>query len=271
MKNRFMYENTRLIYDNMMFADNNNIPGLLLTLDFEKAFDCLEWKFLMKALSRYNFGVSFMKWITVFYTHIKSCVMVNGVRSDFFDIQRGCRQGDPLSPYLFLLGVEILSRKLSSSDRVRGLLIDNKELRNFHYADDSFIFFHPSEENLRNVFNILTKFTKISGLIVNKGKSNAIWIGSMRDTHDILAQELGLQWQTKQFKVLGVVFSTNLDRLFTLNLKEKLLDVGRLLNLWRGRYLSLVGKIMIMKSLVLPKISFLFYTLPSPPDHLYIK
>lgn len=90
-----------------------------------------------------------MKWISVFYANIKSCVMINETRSGFFRVYTGCRQGDPLSPYLFLLGVEILGHKLSKSKNIRGVSAKDGELRNFYYADDCSIFLHPDDNNLR--------------------------------------------------------------------------------------------------------------------------
>ena len=87
----------------MKFTDEHQIPGLLLFIDFEKAFDSLSWNFLYKALQHLNFGESVRQWVKVFYNDISSAVIQSGHLSSFFNIQRGCRQGDPLSPYLFVI------------------------------------------------------------------------------------------------------------------------------------------------------------------------
>ena len=73
VKNRFIGENIRLIDSVMKFSTSWNIPGLLLFLDFEKAFDTLEWAFIHKTLRYFNFGPSLIKWIKVFYCNIESC------------------------------------------------------------------------------------------------------------------------------------------------------------------------------------------------------
>ena len=91
----------------MFFTKENNLPGLLFAIDFEKAFDSLDWVFLTKTLSAFNFGQSFIKWINTFYNNIKSCVMNNGFSSTHFDMLRGVRQGDPLTVYLFIIALEI--------------------------------------------------------------------------------------------------------------------------------------------------------------------
>ena len=91
----------RIIYDMMKFTDEKNIPGLFLLMDFEKAVDSLSWNFLHTALEHLNFGDLIRKWVKVCYKNISSAVSVSGHMSSFFNIERGCRQGDPLSPYLF--------------------------------------------------------------------------------------------------------------------------------------------------------------------------
>jgi hypothetical protein len=84
IKGRFIGENTRLLYDLMHYLEQHNKTGLLFLVDFEKAFDSVEWKFLKKALSSFNFGPSVCKWFELFYSKAKSCVInkliINGNR-----------------------------------------------------------------------------------------------------------------------------------------------------------------------------------------------
>ena len=93
----------------MDYRKRYQIEGRLVSIDFKKAFDSVRRDFLLLTLSVFNFGPSFKQWIQTFYTNISSCVLDNGFSTAPFEIQRGVRQGDPLSSCLFIMVLEILT------------------------------------------------------------------------------------------------------------------------------------------------------------------
>ena len=103
LKGIYIGECTRLIFDIIEKMEEDDIPDLLVLLDFEKAFDTGECSFLYKTLPFFGFGKSFCSWIKTFYNDISSFIINNGHSSDYFKLGRGVLQGDPLSPYLFIL------------------------------------------------------------------------------------------------------------------------------------------------------------------------
>ena len=169
-----------------------NIPGILLFIDFEKAFDSLDWNFMLKCLTVFGFGPSLMRWIEKFYTNISSWVLNNDpLCSQYFEVQRGVRQGDPLSPCLFIIAAEILAIAIQTNTDTQGLKIGKEEFKLVQYADDLTVFV-PNVACAQLVFHLLDKFRFCSCLKVNYTKTEAIWIGSSRDS---TATPLVLTWR----------------------------------------------------------------------------
>ena len=112
IKGRFIGQNVRLIADIIECTDTLDVEGIALFLDFKKAFDSLEWNFILKALETFGFGASLGQWVKTFYNNIQSCVINNGYVTPFFELHRGVRQGCPLSGILFVIAVEILANSI---------------------------------------------------------------------------------------------------------------------------------------------------------------
>ena len=101
-------ESIRLISDIPEYTEENDISGILFSADFEKAFDSIEQAFLFAVLESFGFGPQFIQWVRTFLNNAESCVMNNGHSTEYFLLERGTRQGGPLSAYLFILCVESL-------------------------------------------------------------------------------------------------------------------------------------------------------------------
>jgi hypothetical protein len=120
-KGRYIDENVRLIYDLIHYTDKLNQKGIAIFLDFKKAFDSIEWNYLLETLHLFNFGLDIQNCIKMFYNNVTSCVLNNGHASTFFSLQRGVRQGRPLSGVLFVLGIQLLYRSIKNDPTIKGI------------------------------------------------------------------------------------------------------------------------------------------------------
>ena len=268
IQGRYMGENTRLLYDLINHTEQKEIPGLLLLIDFEKAFDSLSWSFIRKALKFLNFGESFRRWIDVFYKGISSAVIQCGHLSSWFQIGRGCRQGDPLSPYIFIICAEFLSTKLRKNKNIKGIKIELKEFKISQFADDTTVILDGSDDSLNHTLEELEKFSKISGLKINYDKTQIVWIGSKKYSSDTIKTKWKLSWGKNTFKLLGINFNTDLDKMAKGNYTEKIKLLEKTATQWQRRMLSPLGKVTVIKTMLIPTLNHLFITLPNPSESI---
>ena len=238
IKGRYISDSTRLIYDALEIAETHKIPGLLMCIDFEKAFDSLSWKFLYKVLSYFGYSQNFIKWVKLFNTDIKAYVLQCGFLSEEINIQRGCRQGDPISSYLFLLGAEILTRLILLNPDLIGLKIEEKEFKLTQFADDTTLMLNGTQHSLQSALNTLEIFGNLSGLKMNKEKTKVIWIGSKKHCKEKLNVTVNLEWGNTEFTALGLKFSTNLHDIPSLNYNNALQNIRSEINKWKNRNLT---------------------------------
>ena len=134
---RFISEGGRLISDVLEICDKLQIKSFLMTVDIEKAFDSINHCFLIKVLEKYGFEKDFIKWIKILLQNQESCIVNEGTTTNYFKLEKGSRQGDPISAYLFILVLEILFLFIKESKKINGLNIFDKTFLYTAYANDT--------------------------------------------------------------------------------------------------------------------------------------
>ena len=203
-------------------------------------------------------------------SNISSSVCSNGHIPEFFKISRGIRQGDPLSPYLFLIVGEVLYRVADRNKKIIGINIDSHTFIMNQLADNTCMLLDGTEESLKARLDLYNDFSKCSGLRINLSKTKTIWIGSKTKSLEILLAGEQLTWllQDEELSYLGQIFPTSLDKILTSNYDPVISAINKLLAGWeKNRISTIMGKIQVIKSLAIPKLVHLLMSLPSPtPD-----
>lgn len=218
----------------------------------KKVYDSVSWDFIKEVLKKMNFPKKFIEWIMVCITSPKFSVMVNGNPAGFFSSTRGLRQGDPISPLLFCLVMEIFSSLLEKEVREKriSLIPKCKGMRLSHliFADDLMIFSKANKESLEAINNTLRRFSKIFGLHVNKEKSTQIFAGVTTKMSEQLRQVTGFTLGALPMQYLGVpLVSGRLSYQECSSIVDK---VQKWLAGWKNRPLSYAGRLTLIKSVL---------------------
>jgi hypothetical protein len=227
LKNRFIGQNIRTIFDLMDYTKLMDKEGIIVFLDFEKAFDTINWKAIFDALTAFNIGPNFIAWVHTIYNESEACVTNNGYSSIFFGLQRGVRQGCPLSAYLFIMVVELLANQIRKSKEIKGILVGDTEIKLVQMADDTTTFVQDIN-SLENIFKILETFRLYAGLKLNKSKTEAMWIGRNMYRPD---KPLDIKW-VREVHALGIFFSYEADSVVQKNFMDRAKEMKKILDIW---------------------------------------
>jgi hypothetical protein len=262
IKGRNIQSNIRLIEDVLRFVDNENIPGIMICIDFKKAFDSIERDFIFYALKKLNFGPMFQKWVSVIFSNSTNCILNNGHISSPFSVDCGVRQGCPIASLIFVLSVELLACKIRQSNQIHGITLpldsyDRTEVRISTFADDTTVFV-KTPNCVKIVMSMFDNFTNLSGLAVNHSKSDALWIGSLKNNNYCVGN---INWKlapNNTIKILGVTFSpsTPIDNL-ACNWTNKMNKIECSIRAWKMRGLSMIGRNLVVKTLLASQFSYI--------------
>ena len=226
---------------------------MVCKLDIEKAYDHVNWDALFYLLDRMGFGVKWRGWIKACITTVRFSIIVNGSPVGFFGSSHGSRQGDPLSPLLFLLIMEVLSRMLKKTkdwDLLRGFQVgpaNSIAVRISHllFANDTILFCDDSRDQVLSIRLALSCFQAFTGLSVNVGKSEIVPVGEVGNI-DALANILRCRVGSLPMKYLGMPLGTPYK---TASVWNPILErMEKKLSGWKRLYLSKGGRLTLLKS-----------------------
>jgi hypothetical protein len=217
---RSIHDNFAFVRGQAMMFKRLKTPALLIKLDIQKAFDSISWEFLLEILQAKGFGIKWRNWIACLLRTASTRILVNGSLTDFIQHCRGLRQGDPLSPLLFVLAMDALAALFALAEERRVLRnIANLQLphRLSLYADDVIIFANPDPAELKFLREMLHCFGEASGLFTNFIKSSYSPIQCSDIDLTAISVTLGCQMQSFPCTYLGLPLTV--DRLRQIDLQ----------------------------------------------------
>nr|XP_029148315.1 uncharacterized protein LOC114925208 [Arachis hypogaea] len=225
----------------------------LIKLDFQKAYDRVKWSFVNTVLQKMGFGHKWRAWVMECVATASMSVLINGSPSKPFNMERGLRQGDPLSPFLFVLVVDVLHRMIGEAvrnGRISPLLVgrDSIPLSHLQFADDTILFCPPKEETIRNYKRLMRFFELMSGLSINFDKSSLIPINCEEQWVERMCNLLGCKGDVLPVKYLRISLGANPRLVKTW--KPIIDKVEEKLSLWKAKVLNKSGKLVLIKSVL---------------------
>ncbi|CAM8975760.1 unnamed protein product [Rhodiola kirilowii] len=256
----------RSIVDNICLAQQlfngygrkNISERLAWKIDLRKAYDTIDWKFLISMLNLLKFPSKFISWIEMCLQSTSYSILINGEMHDFFEGRRGIRQGDPLSPFLFTIAMECLSRMLLKLTKAEGFYHHPKchRINLFHimFADDLIVFSSGRNSAISAIKNVVSKFLCCSGLAINCQKSH-MFLGSMCKTKSEWAERtIGTSASPLPVRYLGLPLTLK-------SLRKKDCDIliernTARLDCWSNRLLSRAGRRVLVASVLQAMVFF---------------
>uniref|UniRef100_A0A8C5QIU9 Reverse transcriptase domain-containing protein n=1 Tax=Leptobrachium leishanense TaxID=445787 RepID=A0A8C5QIU9_9ANUR len=257
-------DNIRRALNLIQEAKTSGRSTLLLSLDAEKAFDRVDWKYLWATLTTFGIRGDLLTAIQALYAGPRAQVDTGGFLSAPFSILNGTRQGCPLSPLLFALSIEPLAAYIRNHPDVRGVEVGGKPYKMSLFADDVLLSLTSPITTLPNLMRALRDYGRISGYKLNADKSEVLDLNLTEEERAVVRDRFPFRWCRSSMGSLGTQLTPTWEQLYSANYGVLLPSLHTLLSTWSHLNLSLFGRIYAVKMTLLPKLLYLFRTLTIP-------
>ena len=267
MPNRRICVNIRKMLD--VIERSQNMEAVIISCDFQKAFDRIAFKSLIGAMNFFKFPKILVEWTNIIYTKFTVKVQNHGHLSKEIEIEQGLHQGGPNSSLYFLIIAEILAILLRTNQKIKGIPIDDIINVLNQFADDLDVFSTADEESVKEVFKVFDMYYYQTGLQINYDKTTIYRIGSLRFANAKMytsEQLKNVKCTNEDINVLGVniCHENQIDSNYN-NLLEKSKNI---MYSWTNRGLSLLGKVTVINTLISAMFIYKMLVLPNIPQRL---
>jgi ribonuclease HI/exonuclease III len=268
------YVEGRQIMDSVILAHeiihslkSTGTPGMLIKLDLSKAFDRASWQYIRAVLSSFGFDQTWINWVLNLTSSAFFSILVNGVPSKPFSPTRGIRQGDPLSPFLFVLLAEGLGRYIKASifeGSLKGLPLHNIQPAPSHsqFVDDTLLMNSPTVQEATKLNSILSDFSEASGMELNLDKSKLYFFNTPPPVQRHISRLLGIPRSSLPSNYLGVPLTGAAAS--HISWDSLLLSISNRLRNWTFRPLNIASRLVLLKSVLQALPTYLFTALAAP-------
>ncbi|GJS70212.1 RNA-directed DNA polymerase, eukaryota [Tanacetum coccineum] len=227
-------------------------PSLIFKVDFEKAYDSVRWDFLDDILNFFGFGEKWCNWIQSCLRSSRGSIIINGSPTEEFQFFKGLKQGDPLSPFLFILIMESLHlsfQRVVDAGMFNGIKLSTSlNISHMFYADDAVFVGQWCDGNITTLVHVLECFYRASGLRINMSKSKIMGVHVDSDKVKCVASKLGCLILKTPFSYLGSKVGGSMSRVHAWT--EVVDRVKNRLSKWKMKALSIGGRLTLLKSVL---------------------